>query len=465
MEIPLPGEDDPRRAASNEPGGARISSGLSEATQRTVILTMSRRVCRSPRVGRLVSGKIVPVDEVHVMPCHGRHPRDEQTIRGGRLVMVHCRLGPQILAVVLIAGLGTDSVRAAAINFTGNVAQDFSTDPNAMVIPVNPAADSLGQWPSQTGNGTWVSGFNIKDIYLSYDSSSGTLYVGVNNWANASGQTAPFGQSNGDPSGTAEPWDPAHLGYGTAGSDKSIALAFAPVNSSNPSVPGTPMVIAGVPADKTKNGPGTDGFTVSTVSTAQSSGGLGYMFGTNLLNNQGNLRSIPRLLIPSSSSRSRTSTSSSTLPTDSGLRGLRARVWTGMLARPTWAGHRFRSSRLRTSRSQQPGWRGRWPAAWWPGGCADAGTGREPDVQALEPVTQRGSEHGTTSHMVFPCSLPLIFLCHTRGARGIGVHLKGKALASPPLIPLCKGGKGDRMRRRFSARNRNTIPETVHPVR
>ncbi len=207
--------------------------------------------------------------------------------------MVHCRLGPQILAVVLIAGLGTDSVRAAAINFTGNVAQDFSTDPNAMVIPVNPAADSLGQWPSQTGNGTWVSGFNIKDIYLSYDSSSGTLYVGVNNWANASGQTAPFGQSNGDPSGTAEPWDPAHLGYGTAGSDKSIALAFAPVNSSNPSVPGTPMVIAGVPADKTKNGPGTDGFTVSTVSTAQSSGGLGYMFGTNLLNNQGNLAFDP----------------------------------------------------------------------------------------------------------------------------------------------------------------------------
>lgn len=207
--------------------------------------------------------------------------------------MVHCRLVPKIFAVVMIAGLGTNAVRAAAINFTGNVVKDFSSDPNAEVIQVNPSADSLGQWPAQTGNGTWVSGFNIKDIYLSYDSTTGTLSVGINNWANASGQIAPFGQSNGDPTGTAQPYDPAHLGYGTAGSDKSIALAFAPVNASNPSSPGTPVVIAGVPADKSKNGPGIDGFTVSTVSTAQASGGLGYMFGTNLASNQGNLAFDP----------------------------------------------------------------------------------------------------------------------------------------------------------------------------
>ncbi len=207
--------------------------------------------------------------------------------------MVHCRLGPLILAVVMMAGLGPDAVRAAAINFTGNVVQDFSTANNTEVIPVNGAADSLGQWPAMTGNGTWVSGFNIKDIYLSYNSSTGTLYVGINNWANASGQIAPFGQSNGDPSGTAQPWDPAHLGYGTPSSDKSIALVFAPVNTANPSVPGTPVVIAGVPADKTKNGPGIDGFTVSTVSTAQASGTLGYAFGTNRPNNQGNLAFDP----------------------------------------------------------------------------------------------------------------------------------------------------------------------------
>ncbi len=211
--------------------------------------------------------------------------------------MVHCRLGPLILAVVMIAGLGTDPVRAAAINFTGNVVQDFNTaDPNHQtteVIPVNPSADSLGQWPATTGNGTWVSGWNIKDIYLSYNSSTGTLYVGIDNWANKAGQIAPFGQSNGDPSGTATPYDPAHLGYGTPSSDKSIALAFAPLNSANPSAPGTPVVIAGVPADKTKTGPGTDGFTVSTVDNSRASGGLAYMFGQNLTNNQGNLAFDP----------------------------------------------------------------------------------------------------------------------------------------------------------------------------
>ena len=40
--------------------------------------------------------------------------------------MVHDRLGPLILAVVMMAGLGPDAVRAAAINFTGNVEQDFN---------------------------------------------------------------------------------------------------------------------------------------------------------------------------------------------------------------------------------------------------------------------------------------------------------------------------------------------------
>ena len=212
--------------------------------------------------------------------------------------MVHDRLGPLILAVVMMAGLGPDAVRAAAINFTGNVVNDFNAaDPNHQtteIIPVNPSPQSLGEWPtSVTDNGTWVTGWNIKNIYLSYDSSTGTLYVGINNWANASGQIAPFGQANGDPSGTATPYDPAHLGYGTPSSDKSIALAFAPINPANPSVPGTPVVIAGVPADKTKNGPGIDGFTVSSINNSQPSGGLAYMFGQNLPQNQGNLAFDP----------------------------------------------------------------------------------------------------------------------------------------------------------------------------
>ncbi len=212
--------------------------------------------------------------------------------------MVHDRLGPLILAVVMMAGLGPDAVRAAEMNFTGNVVQDFA-NANPEIIPVNSSPQSLGEWPtSVTDNGTWVTGWNIKNIYLSYDSSTGTLYVGINNWANANGQTAPFGQANGDPSGTATPYDPAHLGYGTPSSDKSIALAFAPANPGNPTVPGTPVVIAGIPADKTKNGPGTDGFTVSSINNSQANGGLGYMFGQNLPQNQGNLAFDPSAAHP-----------------------------------------------------------------------------------------------------------------------------------------------------------------------
>jgi hypothetical protein len=207
--------------------------------------------------------------------------------------MVHDRLGPLILAVVMMAGLGPNAVRADAINFTGNVPNDFA-NANTVIIPVNPSPQSLGEWPtSVTDNGTWVTGWNIKNIYLSDDPKTGTLYVGINNWANANGQIAPFGQANGDPSGTATPYDPAHLGYGTPSSDKSIAMVFAPTNPANPTVPGTPVVIAGIPADKTKNGPGIDGYAVSSIDNSRASGGPAYMFGQILPNNQGNLAFDP----------------------------------------------------------------------------------------------------------------------------------------------------------------------------
>jgi len=83
-------------------------------------------------------------------------------------------------------------------------------------------------------------------------------------------------------------YDPAHLG-----GDKSIALAIAPVNSSNVTQPGIPLVIAGVPADKTKAGAGIDGFTVSQYNAAYASDGLGYQFGQTLPQFTGNLAYDP----------------------------------------------------------------------------------------------------------------------------------------------------------------------------
>jgi hypothetical protein len=149
---------------------------------------------------------------------------------------------------------------------------------------------NIGQASWITANG-WVSGWSIKDIRTFYDKSTDTLFVGVNNFANPSGVYAPFGQANGDPSGTPTGYDPAHLG-----GDKSIALAFAPINPGNIATPGTPIVIAGVPADKTMTGAGIDGYTVSQFNSSRI--GLAYQFGTQLPQYTGNLGFDPSPTTP-----------------------------------------------------------------------------------------------------------------------------------------------------------------------
>ena len=58
------------------------------------------------------------------------------------------------------------------------------------------------------------------------------------------------------------------------GGDKAVAVAFAAFNPTNPTVPGTPSLIAGIPSDKSLVGNGIDGFTVAKFSSA-----------TNLLQN------------------------------------------------------------------------------------------------------------------------------------------------------------------------------------
>jgi hypothetical protein len=202
----------------------------------------------------------------------------------------------------MMAGFSPAAGRAAVVNFTGNVVSDFeSADPthqSTWIVPVNSSPQSLGQWASQTGNGTWVSGWNIRNIYLNYDKTTGTLAVGFANWANAQGQMAPFGNAMGNPAGTSAVWDPPRLGYGNSASDKAVALVFAQSNPANPNIPGAPVFIAGVPADHTKPGPGLDGFTVATIDTSRANAGLGYLFGKNLAQNQGALAFDPSTAHP-----------------------------------------------------------------------------------------------------------------------------------------------------------------------
>jgi hypothetical protein len=203
--------------------------------------------------------------------------------------MVPRRLYTWNVALLVLLGLHAPAAFADPIQFTGNVTNDFNptTNPNVNTTPVSSNPLTIGQSSWITANG-WVSGWSIQDIRTYYDTKSDTLYVGVNTFKNSQGQNAPFGQANGDPKGTTTGYDPAHLS-----GDKSFALAIAPVNASNLSQPGTPAVIAGVPADKTTAGTGTDGFTISQFDPSKASSGLAYQFGKSLPQFMGNLAYDP----------------------------------------------------------------------------------------------------------------------------------------------------------------------------
>jgi len=192
--------------------------------------------------------------------------------------MVPRRLYPWSLAFLVLAGFHPSALTAAPITFTGYVTKDFNpaNDVNTVVTPVSSNPLSIGQSSWITNQG-WVSGWSIQDIRTNYDSGTDTLYVGFNNFKSPSGAIAPLGQANGDPSGAATPYDPAHLG-----GDKAVALAIAPFNTVNPSQPGAPVAIAGVPADKTTAGTGTNGFTVAQYDPSKVSNGLAYQFGKTL---------------------------------------------------------------------------------------------------------------------------------------------------------------------------------------
>ena len=193
-----------------------------------------------------------------------------------------------------LALFGVRPASADPINFTGFVENDFdATNQRVRVTKVTDNPLSIGQAPFMTNNG-WVSGWSIKDIRTSYDPSTDTLSVGVNTFKNSQGLPGIVGDAdgNGDPGG-ADPQttksggiDLPHLG-----GRKSVAVAFAPGSVADPAVPGKPLIIAGVPADKSAAGPGTDGFTV-----AQHKGldiGLGYNFGQALTNHLGALAFDP----------------------------------------------------------------------------------------------------------------------------------------------------------------------------
>jgi hypothetical protein len=192
--------------------------------------------------------------------------------------------------LIVTALLGTRSVLADPITLTGNVATDFNpqTNPGVVVITdslhaINPAHIAQPAWMTSEG---LVSGWNIKDVRLDYNAATDTMYVGVNTYGVAGdvygGGTPPAGTVGSNPA--------------NFGGDKAMAVAFAPLNGafSTFNLP-TPVVVAGVPGDKTQAGTGLDGFTVAKYAGGTGPGNLDLVtgFGQTLSNGLGNLAFDP----------------------------------------------------------------------------------------------------------------------------------------------------------------------------
>ena len=193
-----------------------------------------------------------------------------------------------------LALIGARPVLANPISFTGFVANDFNpSNPNVRVTPVSDSPLVVGpdKWMTDLGR---VSGWAIKDIRTSYDPKTDTLSVGFQTFSNSHGVKSVFGDAdgNGDPGLTG----PQMLAAGGVnnphmGGHKSVAIAFAADSTTIRGAPATPVIVAGIPADKSVAGPGIDSFSVASY--VNPSLGLGYNFGKNLPLNQGTLAFDP----------------------------------------------------------------------------------------------------------------------------------------------------------------------------
>jgi hypothetical protein len=194
-------------------------------------------------------------------------------------------------ALAFLVAAGSRSASAGAINFTGNVATDFSaSNSSVQITPVNQGPGMIDGPTGSTAN-QLASGFMIQDIRTSYDAASNTLYVGFQGYQNVAGQESIFGDSSGNPNPGLDT-NPNMTG------DKSVAVQFAPItNLAGQQQPGFPVAIAGIPADKSKVGSGTiDGFTVSNDTNTP--GLPQYSFGQQLPQYTGNLAFNPSAAHP-----------------------------------------------------------------------------------------------------------------------------------------------------------------------
>jgi hypothetical protein len=201
-----------------------------------------------------------------------------------------------ILSLAALAMLGVRPCIAAPLTLTGNVEADFNPlNPDVQKTAISTDPTSIGVASSISGAGL-VSGWAIQNIWTYYDSSTDSLQVGIQTFKNSQGQSAIFGDSdgNGNP-GTAAAATTAAGGIDPAGfgDGKSFAVAFS---AANPGSGGTPSLIAGIPLDKGHLGPGIDGFTISQFKNVN--GGLNSKFGASYGSGAGSLAYNPSAAHP-----------------------------------------------------------------------------------------------------------------------------------------------------------------------
>jgi hypothetical protein len=176
------------------------------------------------------------------------------------------------------------------------VTADFDpTNPDVQksAISTDPTSIGVASWMTNSG---MVSGWAIQNVWTYYDAGTDTLQVGIQTFKNSQGQTAIFGDSdgNGNP-GTADARTTAAGGIDPAGfgNGKSFAVAFS---AANPNSGGTPSLIAGIPLDKSNLGTGIDGFTISQFKNVN--GGLNSKFGASYGDTAGTLAYDPSAAHP-----------------------------------------------------------------------------------------------------------------------------------------------------------------------
>jgi hypothetical protein len=184
------------------------------------------------------------------------------------------------LALLFLAGGSTYAGGITnGITFTGDVEKDFTSG-----LATNPILDNNGN-PGDVGQFSWmtsqnkITGWDLKDIRLAWDQQSDTLYVGMNYFgvagdSDGNGVVGTYSQEFKNAGGLELPG---------LGGRSGITLGVG-VNSST----GKPLVVAGIPNDKSQAGPGLNGFNVAS---AIPGGIMGSNYGATLTDNIGTLYS------------------------------------------------------------------------------------------------------------------------------------------------------------------------------